>query len=178
MLSVSQKDKKVSIIYIDFTSENELFSKLFTESLVKEVSDFYIETKSKRAKINVMILEKQTDSIRAELNAAISGVATASDNTFNLNPALNIKRVPATKKQVDVQANTAILTQLVQNLELAKVSLRKETPLIQEIDKPMLPLEKVKTSKAKMMILGGALAGLFSIFILLGNKWRREIFSS
>ena len=62
------------------------------------------------------------------------------DNTFNLNPALNVRRAPVARNQVDVQANTAILTELVKQSELAKVTLRKETPLIQVIDKPILPL--------------------------------------
>ena len=53
---------------------------------------------------------------------------------------MNVKRVPSVNRQVDVQANTAILTELVKNLELAKVDLRKETPLIQIIDTPILPL--------------------------------------
>jgi hypothetical protein len=44
---------------------------------------------------------------------------------------------------VDVQANTAILTEeLVKQTELAKVTLRKETPLIQIMNGPILPLTK------------------------------------
>ena len=111
-------------------TENELFSKLFCEQLLKETSDFYIETKSKKARLNVDVLQHQADSIRAELNNAITGVATATDNVYNLNPAFNVKSTPSKRKQVDVQANTAILTQLVAQLELSKVSLRKETPLV------------------------------------------------
>ena len=57
------------------------------------------------------ILQKQTDSIRGELNRAITGVAVANDNTFSLNPALNVRRTPSARRQVDVQANTAILTE-------------------------------------------------------------------
>jgi uncharacterized protein involved in exopolysaccharide biosynthesis len=169
-LSVMQKDKKISIINIDVKSASELFSKCFTEALVSEVSDFYINTKSKKAKSNVEILQKQADSIREELNSAITGVASANDNTYNLNPALNIRRTPSIKRQVDVQANTAILTQLVINLELAKVTLRKETPLIQVIDTPILPLEKVKTSKLISLIMGGFLAGIFMVIWLILKK--------
>jgi hypothetical protein len=46
--------------------------------------------------------------------------AVANDNTFNLNPALNVRRAPTVRKQVDVQANTAILTELVKQSELSK----------------------------------------------------------
>lgn len=169
-LSVAQKDKKIAIISIDLSSTNEFFSKYFTESLVKEVSDFYIESKSEKARLNMSILERQTDSIRRELNSAITGVAVANDNTFNLNPALNVKRAPSARRQVDVQANTAILTELVKQSELAKVTLRKETPLIQIIDKPILPLKKEKFGKAKGILLGGSIALFLMIIILLAKR--------
>lgn len=166
-LAVAQKDKKISIISIDVSSENELFSKFFCEALVNKVSDFYVETKSKKAKENMLILERQTDSIRRELNGAITGVAVANDNTFNLNPALNVRRAPSARRQVDVQANTAILTELVKQTELAKVALRKETPLIQIIDRPILPLTKERFGKVKGILMGGFFSGFCVLLVLI-----------
>jgi uncharacterized protein involved in exopolysaccharide biosynthesis len=174
-LVIAQKDKKVSIISLTVKTESELFSKLFCEQLLKETSDFYIETKSKKSRMNLDILQKQADSIRTELNGAITGVATASDNVYNLNPALNVKRTPSTRRQVDVQANTAILTQLVAQLELSKVSLRKETPLVQLIDRPILPLEKDKVGKLKAIIIGGFLTGFLTVIYLVFGQLYRKI---
>jgi uncharacterized protein involved in exopolysaccharide biosynthesis len=174
-LVIAQKDKKVSIISLTVKTGSELFSKLFCEQLLKETSDFYIETKSKKARLNVDILQHQADSIRAELNSAITGVATASDNVYNLNPALNVKRTPSTRRQVDVQANTAILTQLVAQLELSKVNLRKETPLVQLIDRPILPLEKDKVGRLKSLVLGGFLAGFLTMMYLVFGKLYRKM---
>lgn len=169
-LAVAQKDKKVSIISIDVASTDELFAKYFTEALVKQVSDFYVTSKSKKALMNMDILERQTDSVRRELNAAITGVAVANDNTFGLNPAMNARRAPSARRQVDVQANTVILTELVKQTELAKVTLRKETPLIQVIDRPILPLKKEKFGRVKGLVLGGFLAGFL---VVLGLILRR-----
>ena len=169
-LSVGQKDKKVSIISVEVASINELFAKYFSEALVKQVSDFYVISKSKKARLNMDILERQTDSIRRELNGAITGVAVANDNTFNLNPARNVRRAPSARRQVDVQANTAILTELVKQTELAKVTLRKETPLIQIIDKPILPLKKEKFGRLKGIIIGGFLAGFMSVIYLIFRR--------
>jgi uncharacterized protein involved in exopolysaccharide biosynthesis len=169
-LTVAQKDKKISIISIDVKSENEAFAKAFSETLAKQVSDFYVDTKSKKARMNMAILQKQTDSIRAELNGAITGVAVANDNTFMLNPALNVNRTPSAKRQVDVQANTAILTELVKQTELAKVTLRKETPLIQIIDRPILPLRKERFSIAEGILFGCFLGGFLMGLILLIRK--------
>jgi len=175
-LSIMQKDKKVTILSIEVTSEDEQFSKLFCESIAKETSDFYIETKSKKARLNANVLQKQVDSVRFELNGAITGVAAETDNVYNLNPAFNIKGAPSKKKQIDVQANTAILTNLVVQLELAKITLRKETPLIQLIDRPILPLSKEKFGKLKSLFLGGFLAGILTVlYLILGQFFRKSL---
>lgn len=174
-LVVGQKDKKIAIITIDVNSTNELFSKYFTEALVKEVSDFYVTTKSKKARMNMDILERQTDSIRRELNGAITGVAVANDNTFGLNPAMNVRRAPSARRQVDVQANTAILTELVKQTELAKVTVRKETPLIQVIDQPILPLKKEKFGKGKGIVMGGVLAGFLMVLGLIVRRIVKQL---
>lgn len=175
-LSVGQKDKKIAIISMDVTSNNEMFSLYFCEALARQVGRFYVDTKSKKARENMEILKRQTDSIRSELNSAITGVAVANDNTFMLNPALNVRRAPSARRQVDVQANTAILTELVKQSELAKVTLRKETPLIQVIDRPILPLPKEKFGKAKGIIVGGFLVGFLTVLYLIIRKFCSEFF--
>ena len=165
-LTVGQKDKKVDIITIEFLSTNEQFSKSFCEALARQVGLFYIATKSKKARTNMQILARQTDSIRKELNNSISGLASANDNTFNLNPSQNIRRVPSARRQVDVQANTAILTELVKQTELAKIGVRRETPLIQVLDRPILPLKKKRFGKIKGIVIGGFCGGFLAVFIL------------
>jgi len=174
-LTVAQKDKKVAITSIEVKSEDENFAKVFAEALAHEVSDFYVDTKSKKARMNMAILLKQRDSIRAELNGAITGVAVANDNTFMLNPAMNVNRAPSSRRQVDVQANTAILSELVKQTELAKVSLRKDTPLIQVIDRPILPLPKEQYAKTKGLVLGGILAVFLTVLGLIIRKIIKEM---
>jgi uncharacterized protein involved in exopolysaccharide biosynthesis len=174
-LVVAQADKKTSLISVSVNSIEEVFSKEFCETLAQVTSDYYVEIKSKKSRMNVEILQNQADSIRAELNSAITGVAAASDNVYNLNPAFNVKKTPSTRRQIDVQANTAILTQLVANLELSKVSLRKETPLIQVIDRPILPLDKYRVSKRKSLLLGGFLAGFLTVLYLVFTSLYKKI---
>ena len=175
-LSLNKVDKKLSIISVNVDSESELFSKYFSEVLVKEVSDFYVETKTTKSSQNVNILQHQTDSVRRQLNGAISNVASSVDANPNPNPARQILLVPSQRRQVDVQANIAILTELVKNLEISKVSLRKETPLIQVIDRPILPLEKESLGKLKGSLIGFFIAGfLMSLIISLRLYFKRII---
>lgn len=166
-LAVAQKDTKISVISVDVFSTNEKFAKYFAEALSKNVSDFYIKTKSKKAKMNMEILKMQTDSVRGILNGAITSVAIANDNVFGLNQAMNVRRAPSSRKQVDVQANTLILTELVKQTELAKVTLRRETPLIQVIDRPIFPLKNDKIGVIFGFIVGSIIALFLTILFLM-----------
>lgn len=173
-LIVDKIDKKLSIISLSVNSTNELFSKNFAEVLTKVVSDFYIQTRTRKALKNVSILQRQTDSVRYVLNLAISEVAYSTDAAPNANPLLQKLRVPAQRKQIDVAANTAILGELVKQLEIAKMSLLQETPLIEIIDKPILPLEKDKASKIKAVILMCGIGAIIATAFLLIKKFLQE----
>src|SRR5699024_3877337 len=143
------------------------------ETLVQQVTDFYIKTRTKKSKKNVNVLQFQVDSVRKELNEAIKDVALSND--FNINPARQNLRVGSAQRQVDVKANEAILRKIIKNLEIAKVSHRKESPLIQIIDSPVFPLDKNYITKQKGMILGGLIAGILTLIGLVCVKYYRDI---
>lgn len=168
-LKVDKLDKKLSIIVVNVTSKDELFSKEFNNKLVETVNDFYLKTKTKKTFQNCQILQHQADSLRQILNISISGVASANDAVPNSNPLFSALRVPSQKKQVDVQSSMAVYGEIVKNLELAKISLRQETPLIQIIDNPVFPLYKEKLGKLKAILIGGLL-GCFMTILFLGIK--------
>lgn len=174
-LTVTRPDKKLSIIEVDVKSEDETFSKEFNDQIVKTVNDFYIQTKTKKSLQNLSILQHQTDSVRSVLNGAIFQSASVNDATPNLNPTRQILRAPAQRFQVNAEANKAILAQLVQNLELAKITLRKETPLIQVIDSPIYPLEKIRLGRIKTFALCAFLAGFLAAGIIVVRKIFSEI---
>ncbi len=178
-LTIEKPNIKSSIISVRFKSEDELFAKEFTVRLVENVNQFYIETRTKKAIENQVILQRQTDSVRNALNAALYGVASSSDINPNPNPALRVLQVASKRREVDVQANQAILSELVKNLEVAKVSLRRETPLLQIVDRPVLPLTKVKIGKFQGALIGGGLGCLGIVMcIILGTVFRRVFLSN
>jgi uncharacterized protein involved in exopolysaccharide biosynthesis len=60
-------------------------------------------------------------------------------------------------------------------LELAKVTLRKETPLLQIIDRPSFPLEKEIVGKLKSLVLGGFLAGFLTVLYLVFSSLYKKL---
>jgi uncharacterized protein involved in exopolysaccharide biosynthesis len=170
ILDISKPDKKLTIIEVDVTTPDEMFSKAFNEKLVENVNNFYTQTKTKKSIANVMVLQKQADSVKKVLDESISGVASSLDAAPNANPSLLSLKVPSQKKQISVQANSAIYSEIVKNLELSKISLRQEAPLIQIIDKPILPLTVIKPNKLLFSVLGFFLSLILVVLFLLINK--------
>jgi len=172
-INIGKPDKKLSIIESRITTTDEIFSKLFMDELIENVSNFYIETKTKRLKQNVDILQNRADSLSAILTTSTQSIATLTDQ--NLNPAKATVNAGKARKQIDLQISGAVYGEILKNLELAKVTLQKETPLIQVIDAPIYPLFKEKIGKAKGIIFGGILAGFLIVGWLLGKKFYNHL---
>jgi len=167
-LFVAKQDKKLNIIKVDVKASNEDFAKLFNETIVQNVNDFYVRTKTKKALENVKILQQKTDSVRYVMNGAINRAAYVADATPNLNQVRQAQRAaPVQRSQFSAETNRAILSTLIQNLELAKISLRKEAPLIQVIDEPVYPLSKSTHSKIVYFILISFFTSVIAIIYLI-----------
>lgn len=160
-LDIEKIDKRSDIISVKLQDKDELFTKVFVEELVNNVIQYYTDYKIKKTRQNVAILQRQTDSVRNLINGNIVDIAVSSD--LNVNPTRQIVRTGIQRKQVDAQVNGALYTELVKNLELSKLTLRKETPLIQIIDTPMLPLEKKKMGRLTGAIIFGFIGGLLAL---------------
>jgi hypothetical protein len=163
-LSVNKPDRKLSIINVTIHSKDQVFAKVFNEQLVDNVNKFYFETKTKKTAENLAILQSQADSVRRILDRSISEFASATDNVPNPNPLVQRAMVETKKRQVDVQASTAVYSEIVKNLEIAKVNHRNNSPLIQIIDIPRYPLEESKIKLPKGMVIGGMVMLIIGIF--------------
>lgn len=176
-LFVAKQDKKLNIIKVDVKASNEDFAKIFNETIVQNVNDFYVKTKTKKALENVKILQQKTDSVRYVMNGAINRAAFVADATPNLNQVRQAQRIaPIQRSQFSAETNKAILSSLIQNLELAKISLRKEAPLIQVIDEPVYPLAKSKYSRLVYFILiSFVTATLAIIYLIMARMYKLEM---
>lgn len=176
ILSVDKPDRKLSIIQVDVTSPDEVFSKSFNEKLVQGVNEFYIQTKTKKSTDNIALLEAKVDSVRSVMEGAIYSAARVSDATPNLNPTRQVQRIgPTQEAQFSAEANKAMLSQLLQNLELTKLNQMQEQPLIQLVDEPVYPLKVERLGKLKGIILGGFLFGFLAVLWLIAVRYYRDI---
>jgi len=170
-LMVDKPDKKLSFIDVSTTSRNELFSKLFTERLVREAIDFYVKTKTQRQQQNVDKMQGQADSILNLLDQKTYSAALNQD--VNLNPARKVATVGMELASRDKTILGTMYTEVAKNLELAKISLSEQTPIIQVVDAPKFPIEKKKNSIPKAILIGCFLGGfLMAAFVIARRVYR------
>lgn len=170
MLNVLKPEIDQSIYAVTTTSKNPEFSYYLTKYLVAVTSAFYIDTKTSTAKQNLDMLQKEADSLRNVLGGAITAAGSQTDYTFNLNPAFQVQRSGAQQSQARAAALGQAYGQVLQNLEIAKITLQKETPLYQVIDEPTLPLEATKPGRLTSIIIGGFLGGILACVVLIAIK--------
>jgi len=173
-LTVSRPDKKASFIEVKTTMRDELLSKIFAERLVDIATKRYISSKTKTKVANVQKLQDKADSLVALLNNRTYTAASSQQQLVDINPALRTAPIAAEISAREKAIAATLYAEVVKNLELSKTLLNQETPVIEMVDQSSLPLDKVKISKSKSLILGGFLAGFLMVGYLLAARWIRS----
>ncbi len=167
-LNVENISAKSSILVVECVSKDELFSKYLVENLMKSVTDFYISNKTQRARETVAFVKRRTDSIAGALAAAELRLAKFKDSrhaTVRAEGYMDELRLTR-----DVQILNVMYGEAVKNLELSKVTLLNQTPLIQIIDSPILPLQVVEISMLKGIFFGAFIGLALAFFWFLVKK--------
>jgi hypothetical protein len=171
-LDWEKTDKSLAIVKFRFKSTDEIFAKIFIEKLTQVVCDFFTETKTKKIKSNIILLESRIDSVRQELDKEMGAAASSQDQ--NQNAAVARVRIPLMKRQMNIQLLTTLYGELTRNIELSKMSLVKEEPLIQIIDRPRLPLKFEKKSRAISGIIFFIIGSFLASFYFIGSTIYRN----
>jgi hypothetical protein len=156
-------DRKLNIYSVQISSPDEKFTKDFTDRLVKETNDFYVEISSKKSRETLEILENRVESMKGNLSASIGDKAAIQD--ANINPAFAAGQVPILKQQLNTQTYSGAYAEMFKNLELARFQYLKQLPLMQIIDGADYPMKLVKVSRLKAAILFALLSSLILLFI-------------
>ena len=76
-----------------------------------------------------------------------------------------------------VEVLNAMYLEIVKNLELSKITLLNQTPIIHILDKPILPLKIEKKSKLFFGLLGAFLGGFLSLVFFVFRKLFKDALS-
>ncbi|KQS37810.1 Wzz/FepE/Etk N-terminal domain-containing protein [Pedobacter sp. Leaf194] len=170
-LSVSKPDKKLGFFALTTTMKNEQLASLVCTRLIEEATLFYIQTKTKRLRINVDRLQTRADSIGRLLNRKTYAAAGANAIMLDANPAYATIGVGAELQERDKRVLQTIYSEIIKNLEVSRSMLMQETPTFQIVDEPEMPLKKNRMRYSTGILIGGLLFGAFyCLFLLIRRK--------
>jgi uncharacterized protein involved in exopolysaccharide biosynthesis len=141
-LSVYKPDRKLSVFRLDLTTRDELLSQTIATRLIDQAANLYIETKTRRLKLNVDRLQKKSDSIAALLNYRTE--ASVSKDIINQNPSYVRTEVDVEISNREKNMLSIIYGDVNKSLDVTRTALIQETPTIEIIDTPDLPLKKTE----------------------------------
>ena len=158
--AIAKVDKKLGFFEVNAVMRDEMLAKLFCERMIKQATDFYITTKTSRLRSNVGRLQTRADSIGRILNRKTYSASAANQQLLDLNPAYVSANANVEVRERDKIVLSTIYSETVKNLEASKSMLAQETPTVQVVDEPELPLKKNRL-KYPMAIAAGAFMGFF-----------------
>jgi hypothetical protein len=162
-VSVDRLNKKGSIFKIVTVSQNQVFSKNFAERLLKETTTYYVNVKTSSASANVKRLQARGDSLLRVLNA--KSYTAASYQILDPNVAFKAMSVPAEVSSRDKSIVFSIYAEVTKNLEMSRIALVSQTPVIQLLDVPKYPLMDDRKSYLFLGVVG-FIAGIFAAIFL------------
>jgi hypothetical protein len=168
---ITKTDKKLGFFEVNTTMKDEKLAMLFCNKMIKQSTDFFIATKTKRLRNNVDHLQRRVDSIGTILNHKTYDLSTANKSLLDINPAYTAPNANIEVKDRDKIVLTTIFSETVKNLEASKTMLAQETPTVTIVDEPELPLKKNKLKYPVTTLTGIFLALIiFSFYKILTRK--------
>lgn len=167
-LAIEYQTADASIITLSYPSLNEDFSKELIEKLIDQLIKMYVTHQTAQANNTLDFLQKRADSVFTELEIAEKEYAKVTDINSRIVKASGRLREMQLMRRVEVLSTMYL--EIIKNLELSKVTLLNQTPIINIIDKPILPLPIEKFSPVLGALVGALLGGFFSLVYLVFKK--------
>jgi uncharacterized protein involved in exopolysaccharide biosynthesis len=135
----------------------------------------YITYKTAQASNTLNFLNNRADSVFMELEVAEEEFAKVKDiNQRIVKASGRLKELQLMRK---VEVLNSMYLEIIKNLELSKLTLLNQTPIIQIIDKPILPLKEEIRSKTVVGLFLSFLGGFLSIVVLIFRKLFKDALS-
>ena len=174
-LVVELQSDEANIINLSYVSVNEEFAKVFVETLIEQMSKMYITHHTAQAINTLDFLTSRADSVFKELEITEQEFAKVKDINQRIIKASG--RLKELQLMRNVEVLSTMYLEIVKNLEISKLTLLNQTPIIQIIDKPILPLKSEKKSKTVFGLLGAFLGGFLSLTFFVFRKLFKDALS-
>ncbi len=167
------KFNKNSLLELTFTNTNEKLISPISYILINKISQFYTELKVKKAQFDFDFTTKKVDSFERILNSFDNRRVVLNNTTLFVNPNKLQYNIPQENLENDKLQVLAQRNGAASNREEALWRKQKVTPIIEILDKPEPPFDKVKPSKILYALVGFVVGCiLFSFLFIVGLLYK------
>ncbi len=174
--SVSE-DKKLGIISLGVETTDPQLSQAVLSEYLTQLETYLRFKRCSQARENETYLTNQRALRSTELTQAedsLQQFLKVNRNwTTSSDPQLQTE-LARLRREVELQAKTYLL--LSQQLELTRLEVQKDVPIVRVLDEPSLPTRKSGPRRTFTTLLVGCLAFLVTIsWLFVRNLWRQEM---
>jgi len=155
-----------------FTSRNLDFSRNAMTNLLELSSGYYMDNIYMLARRNLTVADKRVDSIGnvlRRLDYRVASLKDISNNLIQQKGAISLNAAARDQSLLSIQYNSAM-----NNLELAKISLVSNAPILEIIDDPSFATELSQVSKTSAFIVGGIIGMILGGIAVLISRTVKE----
>jgi uncharacterized protein involved in exopolysaccharide biosynthesis len=163
-LEAGRIGKQSTIISVKTVAANPVFARLLVERLVDAASKLYLDVKTNNAQANIADLQRRSDSLLILLNRKSYSVATSQPLDFN--PGIRSAIVPSEIATRDKAVLAALYGEVAKSLEMSKLMLAQQSPVIQILDRPSILLNDNKRGLTFLILAFSFVAGFLGLVFL------------
>lgn len=170
-LEAGRVGKQSTIISVKATSPDCVFARLLVERLVDAASKLYLDVKTNNAQSNIDELQRRSDSLLVLLNR--KSYTAAVSQPLDFNPGVRSAIVPTEIATRDKTVLAALYGEVTKSLEMSKLMLAQQTPVIQILDRPSILLSDNKKGLSFLILVFSFVSFAFFFVVLCASYFLR-----
>lgn len=171
-LNLNQKE---GYVQLSTTMRNPYLAAQITLKAQQLLQQYLTEFKLQKVRANLEYVEANFQEARQNFEAKQEELARFRDANVNLTSAM--ARTREEKLQSEYSLLLGVYTELAKQKEQAKIAVTETTPILTVIEPVVVPVEKSKPSRARMLIIYTFLGLIVGVGWVLGMPYLKEVFS-
>jgi len=170
-----QLNEKEGYVQLSTTLRDPHLAAQITLKAQQLLQQYLTEFKLQKVRANLEFVEGSYQEAKANFEAKQEELARFRDANVNLTSAM--ARTREEKLQSEYTLLLGVYTELAKQKEQAKIAVTETTPILTVIEPVVVPVEKSKPSRARMLIIYTFLGLIVGVGWVLGVPYLKEVFS-
>ena len=161
----SSYNEDSNIMTLSVTTTNETISLALAQRMFDSLSKYYINKAIEKSLKTFNLVSMKRDSVLGVLKGTEYQLASFKDAHRSM--LMRTDQITELRLQREVAALSAMYAEVLKNVEVADFTVKNKTPFIQVIDTPLAPIQPVRLSFLRLMLIGVIVGGFIGSVLII-----------